>query len=543
MKAIHATPKEIRKIFSDRYIIPDFQRAYSWESDQCEKLWEDLINFFETKKSREERYFLGNIVIHPEKDAFVVIDGQQRLTTLLLLIKSFHLKAGTATILEECLRIKDPLTSELTNELRLESCVVDDDKKILNDIIFNNGDKTAAGEPLKVNFELFKDKIEEWWKLHDNRAEPLNELILCLLDQVVILPIHCDNQDDALTIFETINDRGKPLNDTDIFKAKLYKEAGQNNGEVIDVWKELQNEDIEWYFRMLMHIDRAQEGDYSKEKGLRTYFTEKSDYRLSDWRKVLDDLLKIKSISYSELDEHIEILWRILWTYPNSYWEIPLFVFLHKYGNFEDDVFSLEDVYVDDLKSLIEYTFKYFYIKGIVYNSVNTVKDTVFRVCVAIEKGEDYIKEYQKNLSSLDWDEFFKKMHGNQFGKCLKGIILLASYLNPAQKKDLFLEFLCCADKCDVEHILPRKWNNYDGWDEMTHEEDLDTLGNLLPLEKKQNISASNEFFARKQKFYQTSKVQDAVDLLKEKEWTPETLHKWQKDKERRLKEFFSLGW
>lgn len=56
------------------------------------------------------------------------------------IIKAFHSKAGTAVVLEECLRIKDPLTSKLTNELRLDSHVIEDDKKNLYDIVFNNGD-------------------------------------------------------------------------------------------------------------------------------------------------------------------------------------------------------------------------------------------------------------------------------------------------------------------------------------------------------------------------------------------------------------------
>lgn len=142
MKAIHADPKEIRKIFSEKYIVPDFQRPYSWEKEHCDKLWEDIIDFYDNQLSKDDKYFLGNIVIHQSGDSYAVIDGQQRLTTLLLLIKALHSKAGTATVLEECLRIKDPLTSKLTDTLRLDSLVAEDDKKHLYDIIFNNGNNT-----------------------------------------------------------------------------------------------------------------------------------------------------------------------------------------------------------------------------------------------------------------------------------------------------------------------------------------------------------------------------------------------------------------
>ena len=101
MKAIQATPKEIRKVFNDSYIIPDFQRPYSWEKEQCETLWDDIVSFHATAPADGERYFLGNIVVNPaEGGKWSVVDGQQRLTTLLLLVKAFFKSAGTYTALE-----------------------------------------------------------------------------------------------------------------------------------------------------------------------------------------------------------------------------------------------------------------------------------------------------------------------------------------------------------------------------------------------------------------------------------------------------------
>lgn len=67
MKAISATPKEIRKVFSSKFVIPSFQRPYSWEMEQCEKLWDDITDFHATKTPKD-KYFLGNIVLHPAED-------------------------------------------------------------------------------------------------------------------------------------------------------------------------------------------------------------------------------------------------------------------------------------------------------------------------------------------------------------------------------------------------------------------------------------------------------------------------------------------
>lgn len=536
MKAIHADPKELRKIFAEKYIIPDFQRPYSWEKEQCDKLWEDFIDFYQAQTSKDDKYFLGNIVIHPSNGSYAVIDGQQRLTTLLLLINALHSKAGTAVVLEECLRIKDPLTSQLTNELRLESLVIDNDKKDLYDIIFNNGENTDDGCNIKKNYIDFCGKIDVWWKDNDYQAGELNKLILCLLDQVVILPIHCGSEDDALTIFETINNRGMSLTDSDIFKAKLHHAAGDEKDILVEKWNKLENH--EWLFRVLMHIIRAKENDTSKEIGLRSYFTDSKEFRLADWEYIMDCLTEIYDIEYNwGPTSQINILWYILYTYPNYYWKFPLFVFLHKYGKLIDETFELPDEYIPQFQELIECTVKYFFIKGVVYNSVNYVRDTVFKVCAAIELEQDYISEYIKTISPFDIDDFNRKLINKQYGRYLRGLVLLAAYLNPGQNLQDFDDFIVRTHH--IEHILPQKWNNYDYWDEKKWADDINTLGNLIPLEYKLNIKAKNEFFNRKKEYYKQSKVQDAIELAKLDDWDPIVLQKMQDIKNKRLKEFF----
>ena len=93
-----------------------------------------------------------------------------------------------------------------------------------------------------------------------------------------------------------------------------------------------------------------------------------------------------------------------------------------------------------------------------------------------------------------------------------------------------------------IEHILPKKWNNYDGWNEETWSNDLNSLGNLIPLEYRLNINAKNEFFNRKKDYYRDSKVQDALDLLSLNDWNPSILHQIQDEKEKRLESFFTFN-
>lgn len=537
MKAITANPETIREIFSKRYIIPDFQRPYSWDNEPCEKLWDDIIDFYDRKESREDKYFLGNIVINPTSaaapDAWEVVDGQQRLTTLLLLIKALHSRAGTVKALEECLRIKDPLTSELTDELRVNSCVISEDRDNLHNIILSGIDPVPKCHLLD-NYKLFGEKIDEWWQLQGQTAAALNDLILTLLDNIVLLPIHCGSEDDALTIFETINNRGMSLSDADIFKAKLYHSIPkQQQNKFIEEWNALDNHD--WLFRVLMHILRAQSGDSSKEIGMRSFFTAKSN-PLSNYKQIIRSLKIIHAIDrvwYG--NDEINALWQIMGTYPNYYWNFPLFVFLHKYGTFEDETgeFALLEEHMPQFLLLLNATVRYFFIKGVAYNSVNKVKDTVYRVCVDIEQENDYLSTYDANITKSDEINFTASLGADRLRRYQRGIVLLCAYLNPRQDKHDFAEFV--DSKYDIEHILPKQWNNYDGWTDDLWAEQINMLGNLIPLTKALNIKARNEFFDKKKLEYKKSSIQDALDLLALPEWTPETIIEKQEEKINRL--------
>lgn len=543
MKAITANPETIREVFSKKYLIPDFQRPYSWDNEQCEKLWDDIMDFYELRTSSDETYFLGNIVINPSSgamgDAWEVVDGQQRLTTLLLLIKALHVHAGTVKALEECLRIKDPLTSDLTDELRVSSCVISADRENLQTIVLGS---TANMESCHLldNYELFCEKINTWWTSRGQTADVLNRFILALLDHVVLLPIHCGSEDDALTIFETLNNRGMSLSDADIFKAKLYHntpKAGQ--AAFIEDWNDL--EDHDWLFRVLMHILRAKAGDSTKEIGMRSFFT-KTSSPLTDYAGIMRSLKMIHAIDteWYGTDE-IYCLWSIMYTYPNYYWNFPLYVFLHKYGSFDEHTaqFSLPDSHIPQFTKLLEATVQYFFIKGVVHNSVNAVRDTVYKVCADIEKGGDYLSDYLKNISQSDRLDFADLLDTNRLRRYQRGIVLLAAYLNPRQDQAAFSEFV--SEKYDIEHILPKKWNNYDGWTNDLWDEQLNTLGNLIPLSKSLNIAAKNEFFTRKKDFYKESVIQDALDLVSLTEWTPKVLRKMQKEKVARLLDFCQI--
>ena len=101
MSKLNVDQKTIKDLFQDKradFLIPDYQRPYAWEEVECQTLWDDIFTFAipdngSTEFDRNSEYFLGPIVTFKNKDEKMeVIDGQQRLTTLMLLLRAFYTK-------------------------------------------------------------------------------------------------------------------------------------------------------------------------------------------------------------------------------------------------------------------------------------------------------------------------------------------------------------------------------------------------------------------------------------------------------------------
>ena len=560
MKAIQATPAPIDTILQGhQFNIPVFQRPYSWGVEECDKLWDDISSFFDNAKD-QEKYFLGSIVVYPlrkNEQTWCVIDGQQRLTTLMILIKILFDKVSTMTILQAYLYPRNRNTGEIKkNELRLKSDVQAsagrDDSRDLQNVIQGKDDFTSDKSPFRVNYHHLNNKVDDWWK--GKTPQKREKFINTLRDRIVLLPIECESEDDALDLFQIINDRGMRLADADIFKAKIYSaiKLEKDKKEFITRWGNLENHDS--LFRSLMHISRANLEDTSKEIALRKYindnYLKNTAKPKNDWRSIIHRLETSYWLGWEEesaCNESLKaanetIYWTILECYPNDYWQYPLYVFAHKYAknkNNGDFYFSptIQEKYV----LLLENTIRYFYIKGVVHNSVNTVKDTTYKVCEAIASGGDYVAEYRANLGSKrnDIKVFNQKLHDCDYGRCQKGLVLINSL--PANKKWRVDYAEALSDGYHIEHILPRKPIHFTQWDDESHARDIEKIGNLIPLEGKINIKASNAPFAEKQKKYKKSKVRDALELSKKtpKHWHPDDVEARQKKSINRLQQFF----
>jgi uncharacterized protein with ParB-like and HNH nuclease domain len=247
---IKAEVKSITKLKDYFFIVPDYQREYVWKpEDQVEQFIIDIDNEYESIASDQKSYFIGSIIIVENNNKFDVIDGQQRLTTIILSLCAFRdllrdkpldtkQKKYLQTI-EELLCDFD-IQSDQTNyrlELQYEESK-DYLEKLVQSISFDDS-KTDSIVKMEQAYEKLKNHFESYLTIS---IDSLMEFLKYFLTKIEIVIIESENLSSALKIFETINQRGSGLNAMDLVKNLLFSQANETDFQKIKViWKDITN--------------------------------------------------------------------------------------------------------------------------------------------------------------------------------------------------------------------------------------------------------------------------------------------------------------
>ena len=517
------------------FLIPEYQRPYSWTSEQIDTLFNDIWEFTcnEGGSDREGTYFLGSIVSYENDNREQeIIDGQQRITSIFLLLRAIYTKLNGVDKKTEKAKYFinkiEPLiwkTHKLTGKVDYSSVLLNSkvisetENEILKNILETGEINEELDDNYSKNYNQIFNLIEE--KSVEN-ALMIYEFIYALLNQVIILPITADSQETALTIFSTLNDRGLPLSDADIFKAKIYNHLKDKNEkqDFIEKWKELEedtqniSESIQQLFYYYMFYLRAKENDRnSTTPGLRKYYSANKFKKLLE-TNILEDLREILNIweviaepkknieneNWSKNKDILKVL-NILTSYPNEFWKYPVIVYYlsHKNKeNFEKSFLKfLRKLYVELLKKYIEIP------------TINAVKANILKLNAEIISSDKPVFDF-KSLSEDEIKEKIKMPHRNAIRMLLKTLTY--------DIQDELLE-----KKWEIEHILPVKWeNNYDlRENEKVAKEKIEHLGNKTPFEKKLNIIATNNYFSKKKSYYLKSEIKMTREIgeIKSDKW------------------------
>ena len=259
---------------SENFIIPEYQRSYSWGISHCDKLWQDIEAFIEVD-ANDDPYFFGTIIIDCSIDnKFSLIDGQQRTSTFLLLLKALllqlnkiipeipeddetealkaGLKANRNRIMSILFKAEDEeIPSMLKNHTSVQDILIlenmsinelypNEISKIISAKDFDSAEQSVHKTPRKQKDNKYTDYFRNFKfffnKLGEKSETQLNQFAKTFLQKCQIIEIRSWQIEQAITMFNSLNSTGMPLSDADIISAQLYSNAGNNKASFNKQW-------------------------------------------------------------------------------------------------------------------------------------------------------------------------------------------------------------------------------------------------------------------------------------------------------------------
>lgn len=575
---------EYLKVSSDDFfVIPEYQRGYSWNIVQCDKLWQDIEAFIDSQVA--DPYFFGTVIIDcSESNKFSLIDGQQRTTTFLLLLKALQLRIQEvlknlkrdedSEVLEEGLKVNRNKILEILyktdEEGRVEiqknwnyvkdiailenKSINEQYKKELQTIIeakdYFEAEKNCYRIPRKQkdnkytnffrNFKFF------YGRLGDYKESQLNSFAKAFIRKCQVIEIRSWQIEQAITMFNSLNSTGMPLSDADIISAQMYSNAGNQKDEFNKRWEtitKLSTElsslgiiDIDAVLQQFMYISRSLSKEYIKNgypdvttPGLRNYYTIINKDILKDPLALCGNLSKITQI------------WDFIKEYPlvklllkfNENIKLYLISYLYRY--------KLEDITKESVLGVGECLLRLFTLLELVdagYSSTN-FKTFLFGENIKFVDTNVSCDEIKKDFDlhiRKNWKEEDIRQTVSDYEKNI--LVFLNEYLYAKEKKIAF-NF---SETVNIEHIMPASGHNIDvirvdagieSQEEFT--QIVNKLGNKILLEENINKSISNEWFkTKKQKSitdksgYKDSRYNIAKSLVDYKTdvWTQDDINR-----------------
>lgn len=524
MSKLNVDQKTIMLLFSDKksdFLIPDYQRPYAWEESQCQTLWDDIFAFafpdnnYE-KFEKNEEYFLGSIVtFENENNKKEVIDGQQRLTTLMLLLRAFYAKfnnmqddnsKSTRDRIAQCLWKTDEFGKADLNVLKIDSEVAtDNDKDEFLDILKTGIVSKDQKSNYAKNYLFFQQKIDTFLNEFPSYFAYLPARIL---GNCILLPIEAESQDTALRIFSTLNNRGLPLSDADIFKAQFYKYYSTKNqkDDFIEKWKDLEEISgkifrplngipMDELFTRYMYFIRSKQGIKSSTTEALRKFYEKGKYAILKEDGTLTNLKILVDFwndIYNQNSERFQpsILRKlfVLNYAPNGMWTYFLSVYFLHNKNTSD---QLEENKLDDfLNKIIGFVWGFSFINP----GVNALRTPVYGEMINVVNDKDV------NFDEHKFEENTLRIAINNF-EFKNGRPITRSMLTWWAFNNDNQIIPTINTNFDIEHIFARKRQENDKT--LVNTKNLEALGNKVLLEDKINIRAADYRFSDKIKYYE----------------------------------------
>jgi hypothetical protein len=525
MTMINPISRRIEEILNEstRFAIPKFQRDFKWGETEAQELLEDLNNY---KGVNSENLFLGNFIFeNPNDQKTYVVDGQQRITSIMLLMiacRTLSQKLGLSGLTQE---IQKKITFTDSATAQSIGCRFIASESIQDIFEYMASGNWAGDFPIKINSKPVKTQINRVKPIYDffytqisgfSQIE-LSQFLRAIYDSYVIQVI-VNSDEEALSIFERTNARGLELEVSDLLKNYLFSKEVPS---IEEKWEEILVNSNGTLLRMLKYFYVSKKGYVSKpqlyrklkeyartkEIGPETLTSELLEF--SRFYSLTKDPTPERTLEYfkgtglvaiSEYQDRLTSIsasllalreFGIVQFCPVAYAALEL---LKRIPN---GYLSKNDV--KTLIHLFESFEKYHFVNNVICERVgNEVEHLYADTCESMEKSENFALTIQKLISNLiekraTWDEFKAVFTDISYSSENMGKIYYIfdrinnSGLDPAQRFAIFNpDQRLLRKNNNIEHFLPRSFINNPNIDKAT-KDIIDNIGNLLVIFFKTN--------------------------------------------------------
>ncbi len=548
-KSFEAGEKSVKEIFQGDYEfeIPNFQRPYAWTVDETETLFDDLVAAM--REEKKTHYFLGSIVLikKDQESRALVVDGQQRLSTLTMLLATMRsLVAEAAGDITRFLYKEGLATLGETNRYRLRARK--EDEEFFRDFIQDPG---GIEKLLNYSLELkdsrlrFKENIELLFKLVQalSNAERLN-LWKFIANECSIVIISSPDFEASHRIFTILNNRGLDLAPIDILKSEILgsilDQSGSDKAEANSKkWGEIEKQlGRDGFSDLLAHI-RAIYTKQKKRATLTKDFKEHIPHYIKQPIQFIDEELipyaavydRIRASSSESTKYADEINQHLLWLNRVEFkdWAPPAIAYFKR---FEQN----PSLVLDFVKHLERLTYCLLVTQARSNKRIETYASLTSTVVSSGFDGSSIgVQSFQ--LNQLQKNEFVGALNGDIYDALPKArmalLLRLDSLFVDGSKEQKYGEV-------SLEHVLPQNPNEQSEWFKNFPNLDerqgwTNRLANLVPLHRRKNSAAQNsDFLEKKVKYFFANGKSSPFELTQQlrdlTQWTPQLLQKRQED-------------
>ncbi|WQY01599.1 DUF262 domain-containing protein [Helicobacter pylori] len=491
---------------NNQFVIPIYQRVYSWEKEQCEQLWDDIIKTGGNDKMNG--HFIGSILYvldgNTPSSPLLIIDGQQRLTTITLLFIALRNRSSDEVKILEKFSRKE-IESYLINnnkdgDKKFKLILSESDKDMLLFLIDKN--KRKPSEPsvkIMENFKLF----EKWISENTDKLET----IFKGLEKLMVVEISLErNKDNPQLIFESMNSTGKDLTQTDLIRNYILMGLEPEKQKIFykKYWRAMeegfeQSKREDLFDKFVRHYLTIKMGEIPNIKKVYEAFKDYQQKEGIEIEDLLKDLQKycgffcqiaFKKEADKDLNKALSFL-------VDLEMDVVYPLLLELYSDYKGEVLSK-----DDFRRSIALIESYIFRRAVCGIPSSGLNKFFASFTKKIQKDE-YLESIEKHFGSLtenrrfpDDDEFKEEFMRKDFYKfeLIKYLFNRMENFNRKEREP--------TDKYTIEHIMPQKlteeWERDLGQDhERIHTQYLHTIGNLTLTGY--NSEYSNKSFQEKQ--------------------------------------------